>query len=201
MADPKLAQLTQLKNIQVKTGQPLLSLHQALAKTGLVKVGEQRSWLMETYKLGYGDANAVALFVGNIPAELADAPLSNAAPIAATATTTDTDAVGSLYTGPKAHLRPLHEAVMQQVRTLGPFEEAPKKTYISLRRKKQFAMVGPATKDSIEIGLNAKNLPEDARLKVLPPGGMCQATTRVSKLEEIDADLMGWLRQAFDAAG
>jgi hypothetical protein len=90
---------------------------------------------------------------------------------------------------------------MQQVRTFGPFEEAPKKTYISLRRKKQFAMVGPATKDSIEIGLNAKNLPEDARLKVLPPGGMCQATTRVSKLDELDADLMGWLRQAFDAAG
>lgn len=197
MADPKLAQLTQLKNIQVKTGQPLLSLHQALAKTGLVKVGEQRSWLMETYKLGYGDANAVALFVGKIPAELADAPLSSTGPIAAT----DTDAVGALYTGPKAHLRPLHEAVMQQVRTFGPFEEAPKKTYISLRRKKQFAMLGPATKDAIEIGLNAKNLPDDARLKMLPPGGMCQATTRVSKLDEIDANLMGWLRQAFDAAG
>ena len=197
MADPKLAQLAQLKNIQVKTGQSLFNLHQGLAKTGLVKVSEQRSWLMETYKLGYGDANAVALFVGKIPAELADGPLSSAAPISAT----DTDAVGSLYTGPKAHLRPLHEAVMQQVRTFGPFEEASKKTYISLRRKKQFAMVGPATKDSIEIGLNAKSLPEDTRLKVLPPGGMCQATTRISKLDEIDADLIGWLRQAFDAAG
>lgn len=197
MADPKLAQLTQLKNIQLKTGQPLLSLHQALAKTGLAKVGEQRSWLMETYKLGYGDANAVALFVGKIPAELADAPLSSAAPIAAT----DTDAIGALYNGPKAHLRPLHEAVMHQVRTFGPFEEAPKKTYISLRRKKQFAMLGPATKDAIEIGLNAKSLPDDARLKMLAPGGMCQATTRISKLDEIDADLIGWLRQAFDAAG
>ncbi len=197
MADPKLAQLTQLKNIQVKTGQPLLNLHQALAKTGLVKVGEQRSWLMETYKLGYGDANAVALFVGKIPAELTDAPLSSAGTI----TATDTDAVGALYTGPKAHLRPLHEAVMQQVRSFGLFEEASKKSYISLRRKKQFAMVGPATRDAIEIGLNAKNLPEDSRLKMLPPGGMCQATTRVSKLDEIDADLIAWLQQAFDAAG
>lgn len=197
MADPKLAQLTQLKNIQVKTGQSLSNLHQALAKTGLVKVGEQRSWLMDTYKLGYGDANAVALFVGKIPAELADAPLSSAGPIAAT----EPDALGSLYTGPKAHLKPLHEAVMQQIRSFGPFEVAPKKTYVSLRRKKQFAMLGPATKDAIEIGLNAKNLPDDARLKMLAPGGMCQATTRISKLDEIDADLMGWLRQAFDAAG
>ena len=196
MADPKTAQLTQLRNIQLKTGQSLANLHLALAKSGLVKVGEQRSWLMKTYQLGYGDANAVALFVGKIPAELTDATLSSDAPIAAT----DMDAVGALYNGPKAHLRSLHEAVMQQVRTFGPFEEAAKKTYISLRRKKQFAMVGPATKDSIEIGLNAKSLPEDARLKVLPPGGMCQATTRISKLDEIDANLMGWLRQAFDAA-
>ena len=70
MADPKAAQVTQLKNIQAKTGQSIQSLHDALEKTGLSKVGEKRSWLMETYGLGYGDANAVALFVGKIPAEL-----------------------------------------------------------------------------------------------------------------------------------
>ena len=47
---------------------------------------------------------------------------------------------------------------------------APKKNYISLRRKKQFAMLGPATKDLLELGLNAKDLPSDPRLKALPPG-------------------------------
>jgi hypothetical protein len=91
--------------------------------------------------------------------------------------------------------------VLAVVKSFGPFEEAPKKTYISLRRKKQFAMVGPATKDSVEIGLNAKDLPPHARLKLQPPGGMCQATTRITSAAEVDALLKGWLKQAFDAAG
>jgi hypothetical protein len=197
MADPKAAQVTQLKNIQTKTGKSIQALHDALAKTGLTKVGEKRSWLMETYKLGYGDANAVALFVGKIPAELTSSPSS----IHAEVSSADGDPLDTLYAGPKAHLRPLHEAVMSRVKGFGAFDEAPKKTYISLRRKKQFAMIGPATKDTIEIGLNAKNLPSDARLKVLPPGGMCQATTRISKIDEIDADVVSWLQQAYDSAG
>ena len=197
MADPKAAQVAQLKNIQTKTGRSIQALHDALAKTGLTKVGEKRSWLMETYKLGYGDANAVALFVGKIPADLTGSPSSSPAE----ASVADGDPLDTLYAGPKAHLRQLHEAAIQHIRTFGPFEEAPKKTYVSLRRKKQFAMVGPATKDAIEIGFNAKTLPAHSRLKVLPPGGMCQATTRISTIDEIDADLISWLKQAYDSAG
>ena len=197
MADPKAAQLTQLKNIQVKTGQSIQSLHDALAKTGLAKVGEKRSWLMETYKLGYGDANAVALFVGKIPAELT----GSFNPDASAEIIPTVNFLDALYVGPKANLKPLHEAVMNQIKPFGAFEEVPKKSYISLRRAKQFAMIGPATKDSIEIGLNTKALPADSRLKVIPPGGMCQATTRLSTLDDIDANLIAWLRQAFDSAG
>jgi hypothetical protein len=96
---------------------------------------------------------------------------------------------------------PLHEAVMAQIPAFGAFEEAPKKTYISLRRKKQFATVGPATKGSVEIGLNAKELPAYARLKVQPPGSMCNATTRIASASEGATLLKGWLRQAYDAAG
>jgi Domain of unknown function (DUF5655) len=95
----------------------------------------------------------------------------------------------------------VHDAVMAAVRSLGEFEEAPKKSYVSLRRKKQFAMVGPATKDAVEIGLNAKDLPPHARLKVQPPGSMCQATTRIGSAAEVDAALKGWLKKAYDAAG
>ena len=61
-------------------------------------------------------------------------------------------------------------------------------------------MVGPATKDQIEIGLNAKSLPADARLKALPPGGMCQYAVRLSSAAEIDSALLGWLRAAYDAS-
>lgn len=89
---------------------------------------------------------------------------------------------------------------MKIVRELGSFEAAPKKSYVSLRRNKQFAMVGPATQDAIEIGLNARNLPPDTRLKVQPPGSLCQATTHIGSEKELDAALKGWLKLAFDAA-
>ena len=120
--------------------------------------------------------------------------------ICSPAPTATGDALATLYTGAKAGLRPLHEAVISQIKSFGDFEEAPKKTYVSLRRKKQFAMVGPATKDSVEIGLNAKDLPVHPRLKPQPPGSMCNATIRIASAAELDSLLMGWLRQAYDAA-
>ncbi len=195
MADPQAAVQTQLKNVQSRTGRTIADLHAAVAATGLAKHGEKRSWLMAQFKLGYGDANMVASFIGK---PLPD--LGSGSPVAPPAGA-EGDPLDGIYAGPKAALRPLHDAVMAAVQALGDFEAAPKKSYISLRRKKQFAMVGPATKDAVEIGLNAKDLPPHERLKVQPPGSMCQATTRIGSVKEVDAALKGWLKRAFDAAG
>ena len=197
MADPQAATITQLRNIQAKTGRSIADLHAVLAASGLTKTGERRSLLMAEFQLGYGDANAVALFYGKPVPPLDGGPTSSSAAPATPAG----DALDALYTGPKAALRPLHDAVLALVHGFGNFEQAPKKTYISLRRKKQFAMVGPATRTEVEIGLNAKALPAHPRLRVVPPGGMCTHTVRLSQLAEVDADLAGWLRTAFDAAG
>lgn len=197
MADPMAATLTQLRNIQSRTGKSIAELHAAVAATGLAKTGERRSWLMEQFKLGYGDANTVALLIGK---PLPD--LGSAAPAAvAAALAPEGDPLDAIYTGAKAHLRPLHEQVMSALAAFGPFEQAPKKTYVSLRRKKQFAMLGPATKDLVEIGINVKSLPPHPRLKALPPGGMCNYSVRLGSTDEIDAALLGWVRAAFDAAG
>jgi hypothetical protein len=91
--------------------------------------------------------------------------------------------------------------VIAAISAFGPFEQAPKKAYVRLRRKKQFATVGPTTRESIEIGLNAKELPPHARLKVQAPGSMCQATTRITGTAEVDTLLKDWLKRAYAAAG
>jgi hypothetical protein len=195
MADPQAALQTQLKNIQAKTGRSITELHALIAASGLAKAGERRTMLMDRLKLGYGDANTVALLYGK---PLPD--LGGGAPVAA-APAAGGDPLDAIYAGAKAGLRPLHDAVMVAIKAFGAFEEAPKKSYVSLRRKKQFAMVGPATKDAVEIGLNAKDLPPHARLKVQPPGSMCNATTRITGVAEVDSALKGWLKTAYDAAG
>jgi hypothetical protein len=196
MADPQAATLTQLRNIQARTGKTIAELHAVLAASGLAKTGERRSLLMEQFKLGYGDANTVALFYGKpVPA------LDGGPPPAAPAADAAGDPLDALYTGAKAPLRALHEAVIRQVQGFGEFEQAPKKACVSLRRNKQFAMVGPATKDLIEIGINARDLASGARLKTMPAGGMCAHTLRIAGPGDIDAELTGWLRAAYDAAG
>lgn len=185
MADPAAALATQIKNIEARTGKSLAELQALVAGSGQDKVAGQRSWLMQTLGLGYGDANTVVMLAKQ----------------AATAPAASADPLDAIYTGAKAGLRPLHEALVAKIATLGPFEVAPKQNYVSLRgARRQFAMLGPATKDQLELGLNAKDLPEHPLLKKLAPGGMCQATVRLSAVEEIDATLMGWLRTAYDAA-
>ncbi|MDO9115023.1 MAG: DUF5655 domain-containing protein [Polaromonas sp.] len=194
MADPQAAALTQLRNIQTRAGRTIAELHAAMAASGLLKVGERRAWAMEHFKLGYGDANTLALTMGKTLPDLGAAP-------AASPAVPEGEALDGIYTGAKAHLRPLHEQVIAAIANFGPFEQAPKKAYVSLRRKKQFAMVGPATKEQIEIGINHKALPTHPRLKAQPPGSMCNATVRLATAAELDADLLGWLRAAYEAAG
>lgn len=194
MADPTAALITQLRNIQTRCGQSIPQLHAALEGCGLAKHGEKRSWLMERYGLGYGDANTVVALQGKpLPAFDGAAPVLPAA--------ADGDPLDAIYAGNKAGLRGLHEALIARIDALGEFEIAPKKSYLSLRRAKQFATVGPATARQIEIGLNCRSLPEDPRLKVLPPGGMCQASTRIADASEIDEALLGWIRTAYASAG
>ena len=183
MADPAAALATQLKNIEARTGQSLAQLKALVAGCGLSKVSEQRSWLMQRLGLGYGDANTVVM----LARQAASAPPPD-------------DPLDAIYTGAKAPLRPLHEALMAQIQRLGPFEIAPKQKYLSLRRSRQFAMLGPATQDKIELGLNGRDLPADPRLKVMPAGGMCAFTVRLGDAAEIDATLMGWIRTAYDAS-
>ncbi len=187
MADLDKALATQVHNIETKTGLSLATLQQAVAATGLAKHGEKRSWLMEHHGLGFGDANTVVGLAAQAPVLQAEDPLA------------------LIYTGAKAPLRALHERLVTQINGFGPYETAPKKANVSLRRKKQFALLGPATKDLLEVGINHKALPPDPRtpprLKALPAGGMCQYTVRLGSLDEVDAELLGWLRAAYDAAG
>jgi hypothetical protein len=189
------AYLTQLKNIQAKTGQSLDQLYAFIRKSGLSKHGEIRELAKRELGLGHGDANSLAKFylaqAAGQPAAAGDQPSLAVPPDART---------DEIYSGSKAELRPLHDKVMAVIGKLGPFEISPKKTYLSLRRSKQFAMVGPATKGRLEVGLNMKGVPPTPRLAAQPAGGMCQYKVLLSEAKEVDKELIGWLKQAYDSA-
>jgi hypothetical protein len=117
----------------------------------------------------------------------------------ATGASTD-DVLREIYSGKKEHLRPIHDKLMEAIAGFGEFEIAPKKGYVSLRRKKQFAMLGPKTNDRFELGLNIKGEVKDPRVKALPPGGMCPYVVPLTSADQVDAKLVAIVRKAFDGA-
>jgi hypothetical protein len=189
MSSVEKAYETQLKNIQAKTGQTLAQLYTHIRKSGLAKHGEIRDGLKRELGLGHGDANTLTHFY---------LQSADTRKVTDASSTTPLD---EIYSGPKAALRPIHDKLMTAINKLGAFEVAPKKGYVSLRRKKQFAMIGPASKGRVEVGLNMKGVTGTARLAEQPAGGMCQYKVHLTTAKEVDAELIGWLKQAFEGAG
>jgi hypothetical protein len=190
MADVDKAVATQISNIERKTGRSLAELRSAIAGCGKSKHGEIRSWLMAQYGLGHGDANTLTHV----------ALASDGASAARAAGASTDDVLREIYSGRKEHLRPIHDKLMQAIARFGDFEIAPKKGYVSLRRRKQFAMLGPKTNDRFELGLNIKGEVTDPRVRALPPGGMCPYVVPLSSADEVDAKLVALVRTAFDGA-
>lgn len=182
---------TQLTNIQTRTGKRLDELRAILQQSGLAKHSEIRAMFQRDLGLGYGDANMLAQALRKTEAEGSNA---------AQAETPD-DVVNALYTGAKASLRPIHDQLMAEIAQFGAFEIAPKKGYLSLRRKKQFAMIGPATNTRIEVGLNMKGVDATTRLAEMPSGGMCNYKVKVTDVAEVDAELIAWIKRAYESAG
>lgn len=180
---------TQLANIQKKTGMTLKELSDFITKSGLSKHGEIREMLKDKLGLGHGDANT-----------LVHAVFKSDGMHAAEGKTTDA-VLDGIYSGAKAGLRPIHEKLMKEIGRFGEFEVAPKKGYVSLRRKRQFAMLGPRTNTRFELGLNAKDLKKNARLLEQPKGSMCNYIVRMNDASEVDAQLIAWVRSAFENAG
>jgi hypothetical protein len=181
---------TQLDNIQKKTGKSLDELAGIVKKSGLTRHGEIRDYLKRELGLGHGDANTLAHTV-----------LQSDGQRAAAEKKSTVDVLDEIYSGAKAHMRPIHEKLMKEIATFGEFEIAPKKGYVSLRRKKQFVMIGPKTNTRFEVGINAKDLKKNARLLEQPKGSMCNYIVNLTDAQEVDSELVAWVKSAYEGAG
>jgi hypothetical protein len=180
---------TQINNIQKKTGKSLDQLAAIVKKSGLTKHGEIRDMLKQKLGLGHGDANTLVHVV-----------LKSDGTRAAEGKSED-QVLDEIYTGAKAGFRPIHEKLMKEINKFGEFEIAPKKGYVSLRRRKQFAMIGPKTNTRFEVGINARDFKKNKRLLEQPKGSMCNYVVNLTDAREVDAELIAWLKSAYEGAG
>jgi predicted transport protein len=179
---------TMINNMPEKTGKSLEEWFNVLAAAGLEKHGQMMKLLKGEHGVTHGFANTIVTLyrqqaAGEAPGEA--------------------DLVASQYAGAKADLKPIYEAVTAAVQAFGPdVELAPKKSYVSLRRQKQFAIVQPSTRTRVDLGLNLKGVePTDRLVGGVVFSGMCSHKVAITSASEIDAEVIAWLRQAYELAG
>jgi hypothetical protein len=179
---------TMIRGLEEKTGRSLEEWVRVVGKSGLEKHGAIVALLKEKYGVTHGYANLVAH----------SALRSDAASVAGDGV----DLVAAQYAGAKAGLRPLYDTLAARVRALGDdVELAPKKAYVSLRRSKQFGLLQPSTATRLDVGLNLKDVSARGRLEASGSfNSMCTHRVRVESAGEIDAELVSWLKQAYEKA-
>lgn len=113
---------------------------------------------------------------------------------------TEVDLVDEQYAGDKAALRPIYDILITKVQAFGEdVDVSPKKTYVSLRRKRQFAILQPSTKTRLDVGINLKDVKSQGRLEVSGSfNSMVSHRVLLESKDQIDEELVGWLHAAYD---
>jgi predicted transport protein len=178
---------TMTENLHKNTGKTLEDWITIVKKENLVKHGEMVSFLKEQHALTHGFANLIALKAKGSDAGSAE---------------NQDDLIVSQYKG-KEHLKPIYDKLLSEIQTFGKdVEIAPKNTYVSLRRKKQFATFNPVTKTCFEIGINLKGQEPQGKLEVIKTtNAMCSHKINVTDLKDIDKEVIEWIKTAYNNAG
>lgn len=174
-----------IANLPEKTGKSIDQWIKIVAAQKLEKHGEVVAFLKAKHNVGHGYANLIAHSVkgGGAPSH-GDDPL------------------GDQFKGPKAGLRPIYDAIVAEVKKFGSdVEISPKKANVSLRRSKQFALLQPSTATRFDVGLNLKGAPPAGRLEASGSfSSMVSHRVRLESAKDVDKELIGWLKQAYDQA-
>jgi Domain of unknown function (DUF5655)/Domain of unknown function (DUF4287) len=174
-------------SLKAKTGKDLPEWVTIARKSGIGKHKPLVDHLKSEHGLTHGYANTIALKCFE----------SDAGSIG------DDALMASMFDGPKGHLRPIYDLIIEKIGMFGDdVSLVPKKGYVSIRRAKQFAIAQPSTKDRFDLGLTAKTLEPGGRLE--PAGSwnaMVTHRVRLARVEDVDAEVVAWLRLAYDGAG
>jgi len=176
-----------LDTVKTQTGKTPEDFRLLAAQKGLQKHGELVDWLKSEYSLGHGHANAIAQTIEHY----GETRVSSA------------DAIAAHFSGSKSHWREACQALIAQISQFGPdVNIAPGKTYINLQRgAKKFGILQVSAADHIDIGIKLKSLAPAARLEASGTWNpMVSHRVRISDQQQIDAQLLDWLKQAYQAA-
>ncbi|WP_299248969.1 DUF4287 domain-containing protein [uncultured Aquimarina sp.] len=173
---------TMINNMPEKTGKSLEEWKKVLKEKSFTKHGEAVKFLKTEHGVTHGFANTIV----TLSKESNDTP---------------DDLIMNQYKG-KENLIPIYEKLLTIVDSFGSdVIKTPKKASVSIIRKKQFALIKPATKTRIDLGLKLKGKPITERLQNSGPfGTMCTHRVQLQSIDQVDTELTEWLREAYKMA-
>ena len=174
---------TVLANCEANTGRPLPQWTRLARKARVKTAREARAWAKEQ---GLSTVYQTAVVEALFPEETGDATL-----------------VDEQYSGAKAALRPIYDALVKAVRAFGrDVEIMPRKSQVTFSRSTSFAVIRAATRDRVDVAMKLHGVKPTARLAI--DGGATGSdpshVARVRSVDEVDGNLVRWLRQAYDRA-
>lgn len=181
------AEQTMLDNLHKNTGKSLDEWVTILRKENFQKHGEILKHLKENHGFTHGFANLVA---------------HKTLKSDAGSTENQEELVQKQYKG-KEQFWPIYQKLTTEIAAFGSdVEFAPKISYVSVKRKKQFALLSPATKTRFEIGINLKGqVPQGILESETKSNAMCSHKIVINHEEQITPEVIMWLKKAFESAG
>ena len=179
--------------LKQKTGRTLEEWLKEIEKSGPKTGEERRQWLKDEFKLGTNSAWWLAERAEGKGHESSDPDLYLVA--------AERD-VEKMYSGNKAHLRPIYDALLKLGLKIGKEAKAcPCQTIVPLYRNHVFAQIKPTTQTRIDLGFALGDLKPTGKL--IDTGGFAKKdriTHRIpiTALSDIDDEVKHWLKVAYD---
>jgi Domain of unknown function (DUF4287)/Domain of unknown function (DUF5655) len=176
-----------LDTVKAKTGKTPADFAKLAAEKGLTKHGEIVAWLKTDFGLGHGHANAIVAVLLKSDSRSASSD----------------EKLGALFSGKKAHWREASEALLARIMAFGgDVEIAPNETYVNiLRGKKKFALLQASSAERLDVGIKLKGATPEGRLEAAGSWNtMVTHRVRIADPGEVDDEVLGWLKRAYEAA-
>ncbi|MFK7812041.1 MAG: DUF4287 domain-containing protein [Maribacter sp.] len=173
---------TTISNMPEKTGKSLEEWKIILKKENFAKHGEAMKFLKGEHGVTHGFANTIIHLSKENSKDTSEL-------------------IANQYKG-KEVLMPIYDKLISVVSDFGSdVIQTPKKTSVSIIRKKQFALIKPATKTRIDLGLKLKDKSITDRLGNSGPfGAMCTHRVQLTSASDVDDELINWLKEAYEKA-
>lgn len=185
MSDKVHGPASYFPSIEARYGRTIAEWKADMRASGHESHKDLVAWLKDEHGFGHGHAAAISSHL-----------LAEGAPTAGAA-----EQVDRLFPAKKAHWRPVYDRLAAEIEGFGTVTVLPKKTLVGFGTKAQFVMLQPSTPERFDVGLKLPGVDPTDRLE---PAGtwntMMTHRVQVTSADQVDAELLGWVRQAYEAS-